>query len=140
MLSEFPRLCRKYLGIVDSKIIRRLDVLEPARQIELVRDTLCSKMNQNSKVNQNNKKNQSNRVNPKSLLELFADAKVGYEDAQDFASMCLIYFSMKLQQLSVRMRLEPGNKIDLEKAALLIKPEFPTISGSTCFVVLPQSA
>ena len=86
MLSEFPRLCKKYLDTADRKIIRMLDIMEPAGQIELVKGTLCNKMKQSRE---------------QSLMKLFADAKSGYEDVQDFVSLCLIYFIMKANQSMV---------------------------------------
>lgn len=88
MTSEFPRLCRKYLDADNNRMIEMLDFLEPAEQIELIRKVLSEKLE---------------RVDEKSLLKLFADAKKGHKDVQDFVSLCLIYFNMTLQRLTVQM-------------------------------------
>lgn len=101
---EFPRLCRKYLDAESCRNIRMLDILEPGGQIELVREILNRMLG---------------RDNEKSLLKLFAAAKKGYEDAQDFGSLCLIYFGMKLQRMAVRMNLDPQGSS--AEAGLLMK-------------------
>lgn len=104
MTSEFPRLCRKYLDADNRKMIEMLDILEPAEQVELIRKILSEKLD---------------RVGEKSLLKLFADAKKGHKDVQDFVSLCLIYFNMTLQKLAVQMH--QGAQSDLTAETLLIK-------------------
>ena len=91
MLSEFPRLCKKYLEKSERRTIEMLEILDPVGQIKLIKDILGKKTKEEKR---------------NSLLKLLAYAKVGYQDVQNFAMLSIIYFSMKLQKLVVQMKWE----------------------------------
>ena len=89
MANEYPGLCKKYLSTETCGRIKTLELLEPSDQIELVKDSF---------------KNIGAKNVSSSFLKMFVDAKTGDKDRQDFGALCLIYFNMRLQQLTVQMK------------------------------------
>lgn len=104
--EEFPRLCQKYLSLSEHKVFATLDLLKPKGQIKFLKERFC----------------EGNLLKSEdvSLLDLLADKREGTMENQTFASICMIYFTIKLAEMITKVQLFAGKeKKEQEKSKLM---------------------